>query len=265
MGSRSRFCLRESLMFEQMKGKVALVTGAASGIGRASALGFAKVGSRVIVADRDRKGGLETVDLIEQLGAEAVFEPVDVSNIDQVEALIAGIVARFGRLDYALNNAGAEAPQMPLHLSTEGDWDRCLAINLKGVWACMRAELRQMVGQPEGGVIVNTSSLGGLIAVPENCAYAAAKHGVIGLTKTAAVEYAQRSIRVNALCPGVTWTPMMQRLTAEAPDLLQKIMPPMGRAGTPEEMAGLVVFLCSPAASYINGQAIAVDGAALAV
>lgn len=251
-------------MFD-LNAKVTLVTGAASGIGRASARALSQAGARVVVADRDESGGKETVKLIEAAGGEAVFHRVDIAKCDEVDALIAAIVARYGRLDCAFNNAGAEAPQMAFHETLESDWDRCVAINLKGAWACMKAELRQMVTQSEGGVIVNTSSLGGLIAVPDNCAYAAAKHGVIGLTKTAAVEYAKRSIRVNAICPGITRTPMIERLIAEKPDLFQKILPPMGRAGEPEEIAGLVVFLCSSAASFINGQAIAVDGAALAV
>jgi len=251
-------------MFD-LKGKIALVTGAASGIGRASAREFARLGAIVVVADRDEKGGLETVQLIQKAGGEASFQSVDVSSCSEVDAMIAGIVSRYGRLDCAHNNAGASAPQVPTHETLEENWDRCIAVNLKGVWACMRAELRQMVNQPDGGVIVNTSSVGGLIAVPDNCGYSAAKHGVIGLTKTAAVEYARRGIRVNAVCPGVTLTPMVEKLLAEAPDRLQQILPPMGRAAEPEEIAGMVVFLCSPAASYITGQAIPIDGAALAV
>lgn len=245
-------------------GKVALVTGAGSGIGRASALAFARAGARVVVADLDAGGGAETVERIVAEGGEALFIQTNVADTGSVEGLINLIVERFGRLDCAHNNAGIESPIAPIGEADESAWDKSIAVNLKGVWLCMRAEIRQMLRQG-GGAIVNTASVGGLTAVPGNAAYSAAKHGVVGLTRTAAVEYATANIRVNAICPGLTRSGMTDRLIKAAPELIQSVMPPMQRIAEPDEMAGTVLFLCSPAASYLSGQAIAVDGAATAI
>ena len=244
--------------------RVVLITGASAGIGRASALALAAASARVVVVDVNVEGGEETVALICAAGGEATFIAADVADAASVDALMNAIVARYGRLDCAHNNAGIELPIASLADAEERDWDRGIAVNLKSVWLCMRAELRQMLKQG-GGVIVNTSSVGGLTAVPGNAVYSAAKHGVIGLTRTAAVEYATRNIRVNAICPGLTRSGMTERLIKAAPDLIKSVMPPMQRFAEPSEIGGLVAFLCSPLASYLTGQAIAVDGAATAV
>lgn len=244
--------------------KVALVTGAGSGIGRASAIALAEAGAKVVVSDINQVTGQETVQAIIANGGLANFIHCNVVDSKSVNDLIAETVKLYGRLDIAHNNAGAEAPLALTADSLEDDWDKSIAVNLKSVWLCMRAEISQMLTQG-GGVIVNTSSQGGLTGVPANASYSAAKHGVIGLTKTAAVEYATRGIRVNALCPGFTHTPMTDRLLAIAPQTMGAIMPPINRAAEPDEMAGLVVFLCSSAASYLTGQAIAVDGAGTAI
>jgi NAD(P)-dependent dehydrogenase (short-subunit alcohol dehydrogenase family) len=244
-------------------GKVALVTGAGSGIGRASAIAFAAAGAHVIVSDIDEDGGNQTAAAIQAAGHQAVFVAADVSNSNSVDALVKESVRRFGRLDCAHNNAGVESAIAPIADSTEADWDKTIAVNLKGVWLCMRAELRQMVLQGHG-VIVNTASVGGLTGVPGNAAYSASKHGVVGLSRTAALEYATAGIRVNAICPGLTRSGMTDRLIKVAPDLIRSIMPPMQRIAEPEEIASVAVFVCSDEASYMSGQAIAIDGAATA-
>jgi len=247
-----------------LRDQVALVTGGSSGIGRACALALAGAGARVVVADLNVDGGQETVALIAAAGGEATFIATNVADATSVDELIASIVTRYGRLDCALNNAGIESPIASFADSAESDWDRVLTVNLKSVWLCMRAELRQMLKQG-GGAIVNTSSVGGLVAVPGNAIYSAAKHGVIGLTRTAAVEYAGQNIRVNAICPGLTLSGMTERLMKAAPDLVKSLLPPMQRFAEPSEISGMVLFLCSPLASYLSGQAIAIDGAATAV
>ncbi len=244
--------------------KVALVTGAGSGIGRASAMALAEAGAKVVVSDINAVAGKKTVQEIIGNGNVASFIHCNITDINSVNQLIAGTIKLYGRLDCAHNNAGIEAPLALTAEAREEDWDASIAVNLKGVWLCMRAEIPQMLAQG-GGVIVNTSSQGGLTAVPGNASYSAAKHGVIGLTKTAAVEYATHGIRVNALCPGFTHTPMTDRLMHLAPQAMEAIMPPINRAAEPDEMAGLIVFLCSDAASYLTGQAIAVDGAGTAI
>ena len=247
-----------------LRGKVALVTGAGSGIGRATALAFARAGARVAVSDINAGSAGETADLILATGSEVCCIPADVSHCEAVAELIAKTVEHFGRLDCAHNNAGIESALALTAESDEMDFDRTIAVNLKGVWLCLRAEIAQML-KNGGGAIVNTASVGGLVAVPASGAYAAAKHGVIGLTRTAAVEYAQQNIRVNAICPGLTRTGMTDRLSRANPAILAAIMPPMGRMAEPHEIAQAVVFMCSDAAAYLTGQAIALDGGATAI
>lgn len=244
-----------------MRGKVALVTGAASGIGRAAALTFAARGARVLLADRDAEAGDAAVGEIEARGGEAAFVQVDVSSDAEVTVLLTRTVEIFGRLDYAFNNAGVEGASAPTAECTEENWDRVLSINLKGVWLCMKHEIPRML-QQGGGAIVNCSSVAGLVGFANSPAYVASKHGIIGLTRTAALEYATRGIRVNALCPGVIQTPMIDRFTRGDPQARQALeaMEPMGRLGTPEEIAEAAVWLCSDAASFVTGQALAVDG-----
>jgi NAD(P)-dependent dehydrogenase (short-subunit alcohol dehydrogenase family) len=244
-------------------GRVALVTGAASGIGRATALAFAEAGARVVVADVLDEQGRQTVDLIEAAGGEAIFVAADVSGRHDVERLVRTTVETYGRLDCAHNNAGIEgaAPAgTEFHTYPEAIWDQVLAINLKGVWLCMQAEIGQMLGQG-GGTIVNTASVAGLVG-GFGGAYSAAKHGVVGLTKVAALEYATRGIRVNAVCPGGIATPMLERVFARRPEVEQLFVAgePVGRLGRPEEIAAAVVWLSSEAASFLTGVALPVDG-----
>jgi NAD(P)-dependent dehydrogenase (short-subunit alcohol dehydrogenase family) len=244
-----------------MAGKVALVTGAGSGIGRATALAFARQGAAVAVADVDDAGGEQTVAQIGQAGGAAIFLHADVSREADVAAMIGQVVASYGRLDYAHNNAGIGGRGGPLAEADEGDWDRVLAVNLKGVWLCMKHEIRQMLAQG-GGAIVNTASVAGLIGAEGLGVYAASKHGVVGLTKTGALEYARAGIRVNAVCPGFIATPMVERFTGGDPHANARLARanPQGRIGAPEEVAAAVVWLCSDAASLINGHALAIDG-----
>jgi NAD(P)-dependent dehydrogenase (short-subunit alcohol dehydrogenase family) len=246
-------------------GKVALVTGAGSGIGRASALTFAREGARVVVADVVVEGGEETVNLIRNTGGEAVFVKADVSQAAEVEALINAAVVTYGRLDCAHNNAGIAGKALTLADDTEENWDRIMAINLKGVWLCMKYEIPQMLKQG-GGAIVNTASDAGLIGVRRGGAYVASKHGVVGLTKTAALEYAKAGIRVNAVCPGPIDTPMLQRGASRRPQIIERMVAaqPGGRLGQPEEIAEAAVWLCSDEASFVTGLPMPVDGGYMA-
>jgi NAD(P)-dependent dehydrogenase (short-subunit alcohol dehydrogenase family) len=243
-------------------GKVALITGAGSGIGRASALTFAREGAKVVVADVIVEGGEETVRLIHQAGGEAVFMRADVSQAAEVEALVKKAVATYGRLDCAHNNAGIEGPGATTVDYAEARWDRVIAVNLKGVWLCMKYEIPEML-KHGGGAIVNTASTAGLVGYPRGSAYVASKHGVVGLTKTAALEYAKSGVRVNAVCPGAIDTPMMGRITDHRPQRAARMAAaePVGRMGQPGEIAEAVVWLCSDAASFVTGHAMAVDGA----
>lgn len=248
-------------MAGSMEGKVALVTGAGSGIGRATALTFAREGGKVVVSDVNAQGGEETASMIREAGGEAIFVRADVSQAGEVEELINKAVGTYGRLDCAHNNAGVEGPSVPTHEYPEEEWDRVININLKGVWLCMKYEVRHMLKQG-GGAIVNTSSAVGLVGVKGAAAYVAAKHGVVGLTKTAALEYARSGLRVNAVCPGNTRTPLLERILAQYPKREAHLMEmaPVKRLGTPEEIAEAVVWLCSDAASFVTGHAMPVDG-----
>ena len=245
--------------------RVALVTGAASGIGRASALAFARAGAKVVVADITDSGGGETVDAIASSHGEAVFIKTDVTKTAEVSSLIEKIVSHFGRLDFAHNNAGTEGVIAFTHDCSEENWDATMNANLKGVWLCLKYELPPMLAQ-RFGVIVNTSSIAGLVGLKGSPAYAASKHGVIGLTKTAALEYAKTGIRINAVCPGLIRTPMIERQIKDNPQKEAKLIAqqPFGRMGTPEEVAGTVLWLCSDAASYVTGTAVQVDGGLVA-
>lgn len=253
-------------MAKPFMGKVAVVTGAGSGIGRASALALAREGARVVVADSAPEGGEETMRQIAAAGGEAFFARVDVTHADEVAALVARTVATYGRLDYAHNNAGIEgAWGTTLHEYPRDVWARVLAVNLTGVWLCMQAEIPQMLAQGHG-VIVNTASTAGVAGAPGACAYGASKHAVLGLTKGAALEYAQRGIRVNAVCPTYTRTPMVDRVLAGGPEPIETSVArlaaqvPMGRMGTVEDVAAAVVWLCSDAASFITGHGLPIDG-----
>lgn len=251
-------------MAGQLEGKVMLVTGAASGIGRAIAIASGKQGAKVVVSDIAREGGEETVRLIKEAGSEAVFVPADISQSKQVETLIAKAVETYGKLDAAANNAGIEGALATTVDYPEEVWNRVLSINLTGPWLCMKFEIAQMLKQG-GGAIVNVASILGVVGFANAGAYTAAKHGLIGVTQTAALEYATQGIRVNAICPGFIETPMvMQRGVAAGanPQTYQQIaaLHPMQRLGQPREVAEAAVWLCSEAASFVTGAALLVDG-----
>ncbi len=242
---------------------VLLVTGAGSGIGRATAFAAAREGALVIASDIDVHSGEQTATIIRGNGGRSEFIHCDVSSPKSVAELISMILDRHGRLDCAHNNAGIESPSALTADTEEVFWDQSIAVNLKGTWLSMREELRCMAAAGRG-VILNTASIGGLIAVPGNVAYSAAKAGIIGMTRTAAIEYAEGGIRVNAICPGFTKSSMTDRLTAERPDLIMALLPPVKRMAAPEEIAELAVFLLSNRASFITGQAFVADGGAIA-
>lgn len=257
-------------MAAELKGKVAVVTGAASGIGRAAALAMAGEGAAVIVADVDAAGGKETVRLIGEGGGEAAFERVDVSDEAQVEAMIDAGVARFGGLDCAFNNAGIAGPTGPFHDYPREAWDRLLAVNLTGIWLCMKHQIPHML-QRGAGAIVNMSSTFGIVGQPELVGYVATKHGVMGLTRAAALEYVTQGIRVNAVCPAMIRTPMLEGFLDDSSDVSPNtaeegflISQPSKRVGEPSEVADVVVWLCSDRASFVTGVPVPVDGGYLA-
>ena len=243
--------------------QVALITGAASGLGLATARAFAEAGASVALADWNEKAVQAAARSLAEAGHQTLAVRCDVSDDAQVEAMVKQTVSTFGRLDAAYNNAGVQNVIAETADATREDYDRVMGINLRGVWSCMKSELQQMREQGSGA-IVNCSSLGGLIGGARRGTYHAAKHGVIGFTKSAALEYATRGIRVNAVCPGMIQTPMCEQMIAEGQgeelDRMLKTYVPMGRLGRPEEIADAVLWLCSSAASYVTGQSISVDG-----
>ena len=248
-------------MPRRLDSKVALVTGGASGIGRATALTFAREGAKLVIADMNEEGGQQTVHLITEKGGEAIFVKTDVSKAVEVQALISKAVETYGRLDCAHNNAGIAGGVRALSADyPEERWHQVIAVNLTGVWLCMKYELAQMRSQGSGA-IVNTASAAGLVGGRGMSAYVASKHGVVRLTKTAALEYAQQGIRVNCVCPGVIQTPMTKRGLND-PELRARLIAsePMGRVGTPEEVAEAVVWLCSDVASFVTGHTMTIDG-----
>lgn len=243
---------------------IVLVTGGSSGIGRAAALAFAARGDHVIIAADERNEGLAAV----AAAAEAAGYPgtvvghqIDVTVPAQVEQLLAGIAAEHGRLDVAVNSAGIEGDLSPTHECPQANWDRVIAVNLTGVMTCMQHELRLMLGSG-GGAIVNVSSAAGLGGLPGFPAYTAAKHGVVGLTRCAALEYAKAGVRVNCICPGPVQTPLLERIVASNPEMQQlyETLVPMGRIGTTDEIVGAITMLCSPGSSYLSGHALSIDG-----
>jgi NAD(P)-dependent dehydrogenase (short-subunit alcohol dehydrogenase family) len=242
-------------------GQAVLITGGSSGIGRATALAFAEQGAAVAIGDLNEEEGRKSVALIEQRGGRALFAPTDVTRSKDVAALVEQTVRSFGRLDCAFNNAGISHPPQPIGELDEATFERVLAVDLRGVFLCLTYELRHMI-EAGKGAIVNTASVAGLFPEAGSAAYVAAKHGVIGLTKTAAIENAERGIRVNALAPGWVRTPMTRKWDEDSAFNAQlKAATPMHRGAQPEEIAGTVLFLCSQAASYITGQTHIVDGA----
>jgi len=245
----------------RLEGKVAVVTGGGGGIGRATALAFVTEGATVAVVDVAVAAGEETVEMIQHAGGQAIFIKTDVTRAEEVKAMADRTFQTFGRLDCALNNAGISGEIVSVSRCTEESWDRMIDVNLKGVFLCMKYEIPKML-KSGGGTIVNTASVMGLVGEPGHPGYAASKHGVVGLTKSAAIFYAQAGIRINAVCPGIVHTAMVERVLAENPELKQTVasLTPMSRMARADEVARAVIFLCSDDASYITGHPLAVDG-----
>jgi NAD(P)-dependent dehydrogenase (short-subunit alcohol dehydrogenase family) len=242
-------------------GRVALITGASSGIGRATARAFAREGYALVIADSQEEDGREAASECEQQGATCQFIRCDVSDETAVQSLFREIASSFGHLDAAFNNAGIEGAIGAIGDCATSNFDRIIAVNLRGLFLCLREELRQMTKQDSGGSIVNCASIAGLVGYAGIPAYVASKHGVVGLTRNAALEYARQNIRVNAVCPGAIETPMLERLMSSGVDREALVQAePVGRLGRPEEIAEAVLWLCSSTASFVTGQAIAVDG-----
>lgn len=246
-------------MDQLFKDKVAIITGSTYGIGKATAIAFAQRGAKVVLSDWMED--VDTLATIQQLGGEAIFISCDVSDEASVEALVAQTLQHFGRLDYAFNNAGIEGEQGPAAVCTNDNWHKVIGINLTGAWFCMKHQIPAML-KSGGGAIVNNASVAGLVGVQGIPAYVASKHGLVGLTKNVALDYAKQGIRVNAVCPGVIHTPMIDRFTGENQQVLEQLKSgqPLGRIGQAEEIAEAVVFLCSESASFMMGQALAIDG-----
>jgi NAD(P)-dependent dehydrogenase (short-subunit alcohol dehydrogenase family) len=248
-------------MSEFFEEKVALVTGAGAGIGLATAQSFAEAGAAVALVDINEDTVRVAAEQLISAGHKAIAIRCNVANETEVAAMIEQIVSTFGRLDAAFNNAGVQSPAVETADASSEEFDRVIAINLRSVWNCMKYELRQMREQGSGA-IVNTSSIGGLIGLPGRAIYHASKHGVLGLTKSTALEYASKGIRINAVCPGTIETPMVAEMLAKEPDAMKEILrdQPIGRLGRPEEIASAVLWLCSPGASFVIGHALVVDG-----
>ncbi|MDL4774641.1 MULTISPECIES: glucose 1-dehydrogenase [Thermomonosporaceae] len=245
-----------------MDGRAGLVTGASAGLGRAMARAFAAEGASVVVSDIDEPGGAETVRLIEEDGGTASFARADTTSEEQVAALVGTVVERYGQLDWAVNNAGLGAPSHPVAEQRAEWWDRVLSVDVLGVLFGLKHQIIQMTGQGGGGAIVNTASTAGLTGQYGLSPYVSAKWAVIGLTKTAALEYAKAGVRVNAICPGMTMTPAVRRWTEEVPEQAAMVAEriPMGRIGEPDDQAQAALWLCSPRSAYITGVALPVDG-----
>lgn len=239
--------------------KVALITGGSFGIGKATAIAFASKGAKVVVADWVEEE--ETINSIKNAGGNAIFLKTDISNEADIQQMVEKTLDQYGRLDYAFNNAGIEGLSAPTHECSNENWEKTITINLKGVWLCMKYQIPCMLSQGKGA-IVNNASIAGLVGFPNIPAYVASKHGVIGLTKNAALEYARQGIRVNVVCPGVIKTPMIDRFTGKDKEVEKQFenMEPIGRMGQPEEVAEAVLWLCSDAASFVTGIAMPVDG-----
>src|SRR5277367_5882567 len=252
-------------MTTELRGKVAIVTGGTSGIGRDTAVLFAQAGVKVVVAGRREAEGKETVELIRAAGSDGLFVKTDVAIAADVQALVRKTVENFGRVDIAFNNAGIEGNLVPIVNQSEADWDRTIDINLKGTWLCLKYEIQQMLKQGGGGAIVNMASVAGWIGSAGAATYCASKHGVMGLTKAAALETARNGIRVNVVCPAVIETPMGERLFG-APDKQKYALGfhPIGRFGKPLEVAEAVLWMCSDRASFMTGQSLVLDGGFLA-
>ncbi|MBQ0720564.1 MAG: SDR family oxidoreductase [Gammaproteobacteria bacterium] len=244
-----------------LEGKVGLITGAGSGIGRATSIIFADEGAKVVVCDVNEKGGEETVNLITQAGGEAIFVRCDVTDSASVEAMVKACVRNYGQLDCAFNNAGVSGKMANTVMCTEDNFDLNIAVNLKGVWLCMKQQIQQFLEQGTGGAIVSTASIAGLVAAAYAPAYGAAKHGVNGLTKSAAIEFAKKNIRVNSVCPGVIETPMVAQAGSDSKMIDALIAAePIGRMGQPSEIGHAVAWLCSDKASFVTGHCMPVDG-----
>jgi NAD(P)-dependent dehydrogenase (short-subunit alcohol dehydrogenase family) len=252
-------------MTSELRGKVGLITGGTSGIGRDAAVLFAKAGAKVVIAGRREAEGKETLDLVRAAGGDGLFVKADVSKAADVDTLLQKTAEKFGRVDVAFNNAGIEGAWMPIAEQSEEDWDRVIDINLKGVWLCLKYEIRQMLKQGGGGAIVNMSSAAGFIGLAGAATYCASKHGVLGLTKAAALETARSGIRINAVCPAVIETPMADRAYSD-PALSKFVLSlhPIGRFGKGNEIAEAVLWMCSDRASFMTGQSLVLDGGLLA-
>jgi NAD(P)-dependent dehydrogenase (short-subunit alcohol dehydrogenase family) len=245
----------------QFQGKVAFITGAANGIGRSTALMFAEAGGDVAVVDYDKEHGIQTRDLVRSKGVRCEFYQVDMADPSQIQSVVSEVAAHFGQINYAFNNAGIEGKTSPTADASLDNWDKVIDVNLRGVWLCMKHLIPQML-KVGGGSIVNCSSIAGQVGFPGIPAYVASKHGVIGLTKTAALEYVKSNVRVNAICPGVIETPMIDRFVGTSKEARAGLVAgePMGRMGQPEEIAHAALWLFSEGSSFVTGHALTVDG-----